>query len=807
MFRFSVLVLALIALPAHAQIFPGLTGEELWDALAATYVPSAVLSEAASKDTLYAVIDRVTVGGQDGTVGLYTGFFVPFDCVPSCDPSQDVFNNEAGINQEHTWPRSEGADSGNAERDLHHLFPTRVAVNSARASLPFGESPDEQTTAWYVLDQAQATPPAEDDRDAWSELLADVRFEPREEKKGDVARALFYFYTMYGPSGTGQASTAFFEGMKETLLAWHEADLPTAEEIARSERVAEYQATGSGETAINPFVHDATLVRRAFFASPVVFVRAAAEPDEALQTGTTWATAHADLQAALALKDRYAFIEEVWVAEGAYCPGPLASHSFELRNGLAVYGGFNGSETSLDMRDPDAHETVLQGENCPTNGGSTFTIVEAYGVDETAVLDGITIEGGVGGLAVVDATPVVRHTTFRANKRQGAAVSQAGAYPRFVDVTFEENGWLLEPQSGSAIGVENGASLVVLGGRFIRNGLRAGRQGDVTGGTVFVNDFDDPPPGERATVTLINVYFAGNRGVHGNAISAFRGVDLTVVNGVFVGHEPTWYDPYNCMVICAGTTGATLVNITVTASRGASEANSIAVGLNPEGGMITNSMFWGNDVVNELRYGLAVSHSLVEGGYAGGTNILDADPLFVRPPHPGLDGEWGTEDDDYGDLRLVAGNPAIDFGLTDYLPPDTFDLDGDGNTTEPLPLDLAGEPRVQGSGVDLGAYEGSLPVSGDPAAGLPLRDDLAAPYPNPARTQATLVLSLASPRESVIVEAFDVLGRRVAVLHEGPLAAGTYRLAFDGTGFPAGVYVVRSTAAYLHETQRVVIVH
>src|SRR5690606_10757836 len=61
--------------------------------------------------------------------------------------------------------------------------------------------------------------------------------------------------------------------------------------------------------------------------------------------------------------------------------------------------------------------------------------------------------------------------------------------------------------------------------------------------------------------------------------------------------------------------------------------------------------------------------------------------------------------DDYGDLRLAEGSPGVDYGLTEYLPPDIWDLDGDGDTAEPLPLDVAGNPRVQGEEVDLGAYE------------------------------------------------------------------------------------------------------
>jgi len=98
------------------------------------------------------------------------------------------------------------------------------------------------------------------------------------------------------------------------------------------------------------------------------------------------------------------------------------------------------------------------------------------------------------------------------------------------------------------------------------------------------------------------------------------------------------------------------------------------------------------------------SYSLIEGGWVGEGN-LDADPLFVRNPSPGDDGTWGTADDDYGDLRLRANSPAVNAGNNALLPADAADLDGDGDTAELLPLDLAGNPRVIGLAVDMGAYE------------------------------------------------------------------------------------------------------
>jgi hypothetical protein len=42
------------------------------------------------------------------------------------------------------------------------------------------------------------------------------------------------------------------------------------------------------------------------------------------------------------------------------------------------------------------------------------------------------------------------------------------------------------------------------------------------------------------------------------------------------------------------------------------------------------------------------------------------------------------------------------------------------------------------------------------------------------------------------VEVFDALGRRVAILHDGPLAAGAHTLELDAASLPPGHYIVRA---------------
>ncbi|HLA63915.1 MAG TPA: hypothetical protein VK610_05780, partial [Rhodothermales bacterium] len=63
---------------------------------------------------------------------------------------------------------------------------------------------------------------------------------------------------------------------------------------------------------------------------------------------------------------------------------------------------------------------------------------------------------------------------------------------------------------------------------------------------------------------------------------------------------------------------------------------------------------------------------------------------------------------------------------------------------------------------------------------------------NPARGPVAVRLVLPAPA-SAFVAVYDALGRRVAVLHDGPLAAGPAALALDAGRLVPGVYVVRAT--------------
>ncbi|MDX1440308.1 MAG: endonuclease [Rubricoccaceae bacterium] len=270
MMRILTFVLAFLSVPVAAQtqhnIFPDETGKDLLQLLLDAYKPTTLLSEAATKDVMMDEIYRANDGSTDGVYCVYTEYFVEFDGQPSSDPNQDIFNNGAGLNQEHLWPRSQLGGSGEvpSERDMHHLVPTRVDVNGDRASFPFAQIPDPETTRWYWLDQQQSTIPDGSIIDEFSELKANTSFEPREDFKGNVARAMFYIATMY----PDEANMAFFTpAQQSTLYDWHYADPVDQIEYDRTFLIAGHQSDDP-----NPFVLDSTLIRRAFFPEIVVNV-------------------------------------------------------------------------------------------------------------------------------------------------------------------------------------------------------------------------------------------------------------------------------------------------------------------------------------------------------------------------------------------------------------------------------------------------------------------------------------------------------------------------------------------------------
>ena len=104
-----------------------------------------------------------------------------------------------------------------------------------------------------------------------------------------------------------------------------------------------------------------------------------------------------------------------------------------------------------------------------------------------------------------------------------------------------------------------------------------------------------------------------------------------------------------------------------------------------------------------------------------------------------------------------------------------------GEAVAVLPA-LGGQLSLVGEGVPVDA-------EGEPPAVLALGP----PAPNPSAGAVRVVVDLPEPGD-VRLEAFDVRGRRVAVLLDGPMAAGSHAVELRAGAFAPGVYVLRLTA-------------
>lgn len=417
--------------------------------------------------------------------------------------------------------------------------------------------------------------------------------------------------------------------------------------------------------------------------------------------GLSWVNAFTNLQEALGIVVPG---DEIWVAAGQYRPttGTSRTISFELRNGVDLYGSFAGTETELSQRDIASNPTVLNGDiGEPGNSSdNSHTVVTANNITTTVIVDGFRIMNGHsaagssyngGGLRITNSLSgnVVLRQCAMLNNFSGTY--GGGLYIASVRLTIENcefNNNQAGSGSGGAIcnGNVNGSGSIVTiqDSRFKNNSARVGAclynsqsyNELVIDRCIFTNNtsensilsFDD-----FESAQLLNSYVIGNSvdGFSSNVIN----VNSTTQDEVF--------SMINCTVAHNFNTYANTVQ-------------SEIIRFFDSYHVIQNSIIHGNTEVvgRQVTANANVSHSIVEGGHAGGTSIIDEDPLFSSP-YTGVQAGFDATDLDY---RVQPTSPAVNAGLNDAVVP-------------PYDLDLSQLPRIQGSVVDLGCYETDQTVS------------------------------------------------------------------------------------------------
>ena len=425
--------------------------------------------------------------------------------------------------------------------------------------------------------------------------------------------------------------------------------------------------------------------------------------------GLSWATAFDNLKDALhAAASSPGEVNEIWVANGTYKPdlgSGARSQSHHMVGGVGVYGGFAGidsvkypgGETLRSQRDPAANVTILSGDlNGDDNTGgdnseNSYHVITGSGYDGTAVLDGFTITAG-------NADGVSPHT------RAGGLYNHPGS-PTVTNCIFIDN----SAEYGGAMYNRNDSHPVVTDCKFISNS--ASNDGGA------ISCYRDGLP---VHPTITNCLFADNSTVDDGGAIYCRSSTPTITNCTFTGNSTD-----DNGGACYGATSAspTIINCTFSNNSSGDRGGGI-YNSSSSTSTITNCIFWGNDdaggtdesaQVHDDGSGATVTYSCIQNisSYSGSGNI-GSSPLFVDADGP--DNTVGTEDDN---LRLSAGSGCIDAGDNIAVPPDTNDLDGDGNTVELIPWDLDGRDRFADGDcndteiVDMGAYEFTYAYFGD----------------------------------------------------------------------------------------------
>ncbi|MFB2937137.1 choice-of-anchor Q domain-containing protein, partial [Aerosakkonemataceae cyanobacterium BLCC-F154] len=202
------------------------------------------------------------------------------------------------------------------------------------------------------------------------------------------------------------------------------------------------------------------------------------------------------------------------------------------------------------------------------------------------------------------------------------------------------------------------------------------------------------------TLTLINTTVSGNTGAYnyvGGGIYTYQGT-VSLINSTVSGNS------LGNSLYYSGDGGGIYNDIGFVTLSNSTVSNNSQAGISNHGSLdITNSIIANNSGGDFSTVGIIRPHgiNLIEDGSVTGLNIINADPnLGPLQNNAGLTPTHA----------LLVGSLAIDAGDNTVISPDSSDLDGDENTSEPLPFDQRGVgfSRIFNGKVDLGAFESSV---------------------------------------------------------------------------------------------------
>ena len=295
--------------------------------------------------------------------------------------------------------------------------------------------------------------------------------------------------------------------------------------------------------------------------------------------GVSWADALGNLQGAL---DDAISGDEIWVEAGTYKPDASSlvpagngdrAATFQLINGVAIYGGFAGTETALGERNWQTNKTILSGDlngddvkysipidfwSVPNRSDNSERVVTSSDCNETAVLDGLTItagyNSGIGaGMYNYNSSPTVTNCTFNWNSSEwGAGMGNRNSSPKVTGCKFENNA------AGGGGGMDNvdNSNPILINCTFSSNcalwkggGMINGEAGFIDPANptlincIFSNNSADQKGGGMYNVLsspiIVNCTFNNNSAERGGAIYSYRDSNPKLTNCILYGDTGT----------------------------------------------------------------------------------------------------------------------------------------------------------------------------------------------------------------------------------------------------------------------------
>ncbi|MBU0473370.1 MAG: T9SS type A sorting domain-containing protein [Bacteroidetes bacterium] len=414
--------------------------------------------------------------------------------------------------------------------------------------------------------------------------------------------------------------------------------------------------------------------------------------------GSSWANAFTSLQSAL---DIAISGNSIWVAKGNYKPSSAYNltntpryYHFRLIEGVEIYGGFAGTETTISQRinfgSGEANETILSGDLGSndnfdaTNGGylagsgvdncyHVFYHPEGLNLTSATIFDGFTITGGnaigttdphnkAGGLYLYSSSPTIKNVIFHSHQARelGGAAYIYNSSSEFSNVSFVEN-----------ISGGGGGLYVSTGSPVINNAIFSGNVSSADGGALSTHS---------ASPTLTNALFSSNTaGNNGGAI-------------IFYSSSVQFNATLNNVTISDNLTGPNGGGIRFASNNASSTLN------------INNSIVWGNTAVtsgNELSLVSTGTSTLNYSCYKNQANDIEVSNGTLTATNHNINTDPLFVDAVGNDFRLHGESPCTDAGNDSYNT-QTYDIRGTGFSRK-----LNKATGTIGT-IDMGAYEYKL---------------------------------------------------------------------------------------------------